>query len=337
MAEMEKILLGYGSGGKLSHRLLTTVFLKYFQDEELHKLNDAACLDFPGKRLVFSTDTYVVDPLFFPGGDIGRLAVCGTVNDVAVMGARPLFLSAGFIIEEGLPVSELEKILYSMQQVAAESGIRIVTGDTKVVPKGAADKLFINTAGIGVIEGDRHISGSAARPGDRILINGPIAEHGITVMARRGGLNLDVDIRSDANPLNHLTGELIEKIPDIHVMRDPTRGGIATTLNEIARQSRVGIQLEENMIPVLPSVKSVCEILGLDPLYVANEGKVLVIVPESDTADALAVMKANPYGRDACVIGKVCDQLQGKVILNTRIGGQRVVEMLAGEQLPRIC
>jgi hydrogenase expression/formation protein HypE len=337
MSKQDRILLGHGSGGRLSHDLLADIFLKYFKNEELAKLNDGACLDFPGKSLVFSTDTYVVDPIFFPGGDIGRLAVCGTVNDVAMMGARPLYLSAGFIIEEGLPVSDLERILKSMTDAAAEADVQLVTGDTKVVPRGAADKLFINTAGIGLPLAGAEPSGHNARSGDRIVINGPIADHGITVLAGREGLDLQVDLKSDCAPLNRLVAEILSKIPDIHVLRDPTRGGVATTLNEIAAQSAVGIKLYEAELPVNPPVRAVCEILGLDPLYVANEGKVLIFVPPQQLDNLLNILRSHPYGQSACTIGEVVSAPAGKVYMQSTIGGERLVDMLAGEQLPRIC
>jgi hydrogenase expression/formation protein HypE len=276
MKNQDRILLGHGSGGKLSHNLLSDLFLRYFQNEELGKLNDAARLEFPGESLVFSTDSYVVDPIFFPGGDIGKLAVCGTINDVAMMGAKPLYLSVGFIIEEGLSLNDLELIIESMRDSAEEANVQIVTGDTKVVTRGAADKIFINTAGVGVPIAGTNLSGQNARLGDKIIINGSVADHGITVMARREGLELDLDLKTDSAPLNHMISNILEKTPEIHVMRDPTRGGIATTLNEIAGQSKVGIKLFEQDVPVLPQVNAVCEILGLDPLYIANEGKVLV-------------------------------------------------------------
>jgi hydrogenase expression/formation protein HypE len=337
MKNQDRILLGHGSGGKLSYNLLSDLFLKYFKNEELGKLNDAARLKFPGESLVFSTDSYVVDPIFFSGGNIGKLAVCGTVNDVAMMGAKPLFLSVGFIIEEGLSFTDLEMILESMRSSAEEADVQIVTGDTKVVPKGAADKIFINTAGVGVPYTGINLSGHDAQVGDKIIINGMIADHGITVMARREGLEIDLDLKTDSAPLNHMIKEILDKTPDIHVMRDPTRGGIATTLNEISRQSQVGIKLTEKDIPVSPQVNAVCEILGLDPFYIANEGKVLVFSPADYAEDVLTVMRANKYGQMACIIGEVEGEHKGKVYLDTVIGGQRMMDMLAGEQLPRIC
>ena len=334
----EKILLGHGSGGKLSHQLIENVFLPFFAEEATpYQMDDAAVLDYPGKKLVFSTDSYVVDPIEFPGGDIGKIAVCGTVNDISMMGARPLFLSVGFIIEEGLGIDTLRRILASMQMVAREADIRIVAGDTKVVPRGAADKLFINTSGVGVPLSENIPAGGRAAEGDRIIINGPIAEHGIAVMATREGLEMDLELQTDSAPLNRLVEEIMRISDGIHVLRDPTRGGVATTLNEIARQSDVAIALDENALPVTPVVASACEILGLDPLYIANEGKVLVICSKEDTPRILETMRKNKYGGDSRVIGSVIAQPKGKVFLRTAIGGQRMIDMLAGEQLPRIC
>jgi hydrogenase expression/formation protein HypE len=335
--QYDKILLGHGSGGKLSHQLIAEIFLPCFADETLAQLDDAAVLDFPGQKLVFSTDSYVVDPLEFPGGDIGKIAVCGTVNDISMMGARPLFLSVGFIIEEGLPVETLRRILASMQHAAQEAGIRIVTGDTKVVPRGAADKLFINTTGVGLPLTENIPTGAGARAGDLIIINGPVAEHGITVMATREGLEMDLALKTDAAPLNHLVAEIMAFSGAIHVMRDPTRGGVATTLNEIARQSGLAIRIDEKLLPVTPMVASACEILGLDPLYIANEGKILVICAPAEAPLILETMQKNKYGRESCLIGEVLEQPKGKVFLHTAIGGQRLIDMLAGEQLPRIC
>jgi len=333
----DKILLGHGSGGKLSHQLIEEVFLPYFSEDTLYKMDDAAVLEYPGNGLVFSTDSYVVDPIEFPGGDIGKIAVCGTVNDISMMGARPLFLSAGFIIEEGFSIEVLHRILTSMKNAALEAGVRIVTGDTKVVPRGAADKLFINTAGVGLPMAEKLPSGAGAKPGDQIIINGPIAEHGITVMATREGLEMDLSIKTDSAPLNHLVREIMAVSGEIHVMRDPTRGGIATTLNEIARQSEMAINIDENQLPITPEVSSACEILGLDPLYIANEGKILVFCSQDDTPRILEIMHKNKYGGAARVIGTVREEPRRKVILKTAIGGQRLIDMLAGEQLPRIC
>ncbi len=337
MKNQDRILLGHGSGGKLSHQLLSDVFLTYFKNEELAKLNDAARLDFPGESLVFSTDTYVVDPIFFPGGDIGKLAICGTVNDVAMMGAIPLYLSAGFIIEEGFLFTDLKRILESMAEAAAEAKVQLVTGDTKVVPKGAADKIFINTAGVGSPINGINLSGHNARVGDQIVLNGSIADHGVSVMSAREGLELDMDLQTDAAPLNHLVREILDKIPDVHVMRDPTRGGVATTLNEIAGQSQIGIKLYEKALPISQQVHAVCEILGLDPLYIANEGKVIIFTPATRVEKLLQIMHGHEYGQNACVIGEVINEPRGKVYMETMIGGQRMIDMLAGEQLPRIC
>jgi hydrogenase expression/formation protein HypE len=332
-----RILLGHGSGGKLSHNLLSELFLKYFKNKELAKLNDAAIVDCPGESLVFSTDSFVVDPIFFPGGDIGKIAVCGTVNDLAVMGAKPLYLSVGFIIEEGFPFKDLERILSSMKTTSFEANVEIVTGDTKVVPKGAADKIFINTAGVGVPLPGINLSGQNAKLNDKIIVNGFLADHGVTVMANREGLELDLKLNTDSAPLNHMISEILEKVPDIHVLRDPTRGGVATTLNEIAKQSDVGIKLTENALPVSPNVSAVCEILGLDPLYIANEGKVLVFSPAECVDEVLSILRINKYGQNACIIGEVVAEPKGKVYMDTLIGGQRMIDMLAGEQLPRIC
>ena len=332
-----KILLGHGSGGKLSHRLISEIFLPYFSDGTPNKMNDAAVLPFHTDSVVFSTDSYVVDPIEFPGGDIGKIAVCGTVNDISMMGAKPLYLSAGFIIEEGLPVTVLERILSSMQTAAREANVRVVTGDTKVVPHGAADKLFINTAGVGIPLSEQIPTGSRAEPGDMIIINGPVAEHGITVMATREGLEMNLSLKTDSAPLNGLVEAIMSVSGKIHVMRDPTRGGVATTLNEIAIQSGVAIRIDEQKIPVSPEVSAACEILGLDPLYIANEGKLIVICPPDESERVLKTMRKTKYGHEACIIGTVVEQPAGKVFIRAVIGGQRLIDMLAGEQLPRIC
>jgi hydrogenase expression/formation protein HypE len=333
----KQILLGHGSGGKLSHELISGTILPYFKNAELDKLGDAAVFKLGDNRVAFSTDSYVVDPIIFPGGDIGKLAVCGTVNDLSMMGAKPLYMSAGIIMEEGLPVDTLEQILDSMRKMAEESGVQIITGDTKVVPHGAVDKIFINTAGIGIVPQGIDINGDQAKPGDVVIINGSIADHGITIMASREGLEMDIDLKTDSAPLNNLVDDILRSTQNIHVMRDPTRGGVATTLNEIAGQSNVAIKLYEKNLPISEKVQSVCEILGLDPLYIANEGKCLVICPESESANVLMAMKNNKYGRDAKVIGEVLAEPRQKVFLETLIGGQRIIDMLAGEQLPRIC
>lgn len=337
----DKILLAHGSGGQASHHLVSELFLRYFDNEWLAKLDDAAVLPLPDNgglsRLAFTTDSYVVQPLFFPGGDIGKLAVCGTVNDLAVMGARPLYLSAGFIIEEGFTLADLERIVQSMAGTAREAGVRIVTGDTKVVGRGNADGVFINTAGVGVVPARLNLSGSAAKPGDVILLSGSIGDHGIAVMSQREGLRFSSPLESDCAPLNGLVAAMLEASRDIHCLRDPTRGGLATTLNEIAIASHVGIEIVEDDIPVRGEVRGVCEMLGLDPLYVANEGKLVAIAPEFDAEVVLGAMRAHPYGQDARVIGRVTAKHPGRVALRTVLGTHRVVNMLTGDQLPRIC
>ncbi|MGE4553619.1 MAG: hydrogenase expression/formation protein HypE [Desulfovibrionaceae bacterium] len=336
----DKVLLDYGSGGRASQRLVAELFLRHFDNAELRRLNDAATIDCAA-RMAMSTDTFTVDPIFFPGGDIGSLAVHGTVNDVAMMGATPRYLTCGFILEEGLPMDDLERIVASMGQAARRAGVNIVTGDTKVVPKGAADKIFINTTGLGEIIADPAPSGDAARPGDAVLVSGTIGDHGLTVLGAREGLDFRSEVRSDSAALNHLLVKLVRAIPEIHVFRDPTRGGLATTLNEIAQSSRVDCELAEAAIPVRPEVSGGCAVLGLDPFYLANEGKFLCILPESQAEAALAIMHDDEHGRDACRIGSVADAAPGpnpgKVVLVTRLGGKRLLGMLEGEQLPRIC
>ena len=332
-----KILLDHGSGGKASHDLIKDTFLPQFNNPFLIELNDSAVVNMGNSRLAFSTDSYVVDPIFFPGGDIGSLAIDGTVNDLAMRGARPLYLSVGFIIEEGFDLSDLEKILLSMKSAAHEAEVLIVTGDTKVVSKGNADKLFINTSGIGIIEGDIDISGQNARIGDQVIISGTIGDHGIAVLSRREGLELDFPLSSDSAPLNKLVFEMLEESPNIHVLRDPTRGGLGTSLNEIAAQSDVGIRIIEDEIPVRSEVLGACELLGLDPLYVANEGKLIGLVDPRDADRILDKMKANRYGHEARIIGEVVPDHNGRVFMNTRVGGTRIVDMLTGSQIPRIC
>jgi len=331
------ILLAHGSGGKLSHELVKKLFLPVFDNQILNRLDDRAEIVASGVRLAFTTDSFVVNPPFFEGGDIGKLAVCGTVNDLAMGGAEPLYLSVGFILEEGFPIDLLEQIVVSMKKTSDEAGVKIVCGDTKVVEKGSADQIFINTSGIGIIPEGVDISGSRARPGDKILINGYIGDHGIAVMAERQGLKFREQVSSDCAPLNGLVKSMLEVSPDIHVMRDPTRGGVATTLNEIASQSDAGIILYEGSIPVREQVQGACEILGFDPLYVANEGKVLAVVPPEIAEDVLEAMKKHPYGAESAIIGEVVEDHRGKVVLSTGIGGRRIVDMLVGEQLPRIC
>ena len=337
MTDNEKILLDHGSGGKVSHAMFSDLILPLFDSPELAKQDDGAVLEVPEGRLAFSTDSYVVDPIFFPGGNIGDLAVNGTVNDISMCGAIPLYISVGLIIEEGLPVKDLKLILETMAGAAGKAGVRIVTGDTKVVPRGKADKIFINTSGVGVIPEGVDVSGSQAQPGDKIIVSGTIADHGITVLSEREGLKFDSDVQTDSAPLNHMVKAILDSGCEVHVLRDPTRGGLGTTLNEIAGQSGVGIRLYEDKLPVRGAVQGTCELLGFDPLYIANEGKLIAIVPEKDVNKVLETIQADEFGKEAVIIGEVTDQDRGRVILETLIGGTRVVDMLAGEQLPRIC
>jgi hydrogenase expression/formation protein HypE len=336
LSDYQDIVLAHGSGGKLSQQLIQEMLLPQFRNEWLDVQHDGAVLSLNGTRLAFSTDSYVVSPIFFPGGDIGKLAIHGTVNDLAMCGARPLYLSAGFILEEGLPMQDLWKIVLSMREAAATTGVALVTGDTKVVDRGKADKIFINTSGIGVVPEGVNVHPGRARPGDRVIVSGEIATHGIAIMSVREGLEFETEISSDTAPLHGLVSALLA-ISDIHVLRDPTRGGITSALSEIAQNARVGIHLDEARIPISEEVKGACEILGLDPLYVANEGKLLAIVSAEEAGPALAAMRADPLGGKAAVIGSVTDEHPGFVTMKTRIGGTRVVEMLSGEQLPRIC
>ncbi len=332
------ILLGHGSGGRLSHQLLDELIIPALSGIEQAGQNDAALLQFAGGKLAYTTDSYVVQPVFFPGGNIGDLAVNGTINDLAMMGAKPLWLSVGLILEEGFSKKELAEILGSMRQAADSAGVRIVTGDTKVVPRGKADRIFINTSGIGVVEHELVINGANAKVGDSIIVSGTIGDHGIAVMASREGLELETSIQSDSAALNSLVLELVAALGnDLHVLRDPTRGGVATTLKEIALQSVVDLMLKEDCLPVQDAVNGVCAILGLDPLYVANEGKMLLFVAPESTPTAMALLQAHPLGVDAAIIGVVSGNGSGKVALETTSGGIRGVEMLSGEQLPRIC
>jgi hydrogenase expression/formation protein HypE len=336
--EFDTILLDHGGGGKIAHRLIVETLLPLFDDPALARLDDGAILEVGGVRLAFSTDTFVVDPLFFPGGNIGDLAVNGTVNDVAMCGARPLFLSVGLVVEEGLPAADLERVLKTMAHAARTAGVRIVTGDTKVVPRGAADRLFINTAGIGLVREDVRISGANARPGDRVILSGTLADHGMAVLTRREGVRFQSDIASDTAALNGMVARMLDAHPSgVHVLRDPTRGGLGTTLNEIARSSGVGVKIREDRLPVRDAVAGVCELLGFDPLYVANEGKLVAFVDPEDAESTLAILRADPLGRDACIVGEAVADHPGRVFMETRIGGNRIVDMLAGEQLPRIC
>jgi hydrogenase expression/formation protein HypE len=332
------ILLGHGSGGRLSHQLLDELIMPIIGSASATGQNDAALLDAVAGRLAFSTDAFVVDPFLFPGGTIGSLAVHGTVNDLAMMGARPLWLSVSLIIEEGFSKADLKTVLQDMRNAADCAGITIVTGDTKVVPRGKADKIFITTSGIGVIDHELPIHGANARPGDKIIINGTVGDHGVAVMAQREGLELDTAIVSDSAALNGLVASVLTECgAAVHVLRDPTRGGVATTIKEIAQQSGVGITLSEEALPVQEAVRGVCAILGLDPLFVANEGKLLAIVAPEAADAALATMRRHPLGCNAAIIGTVEAGSAGRVQMETRIGGIRSVDMLSGEQLPRIC
>lgn len=338
ISEYPTVTLAHGGGGRLTQMLIERLFLPAFANPALEQLHDGAVLDLDGARLAFSTDSFVISPLFFPGGDIGALAVHGTVNDLAMCGARPIGLSAGLILEEGLPMEQLWRIVQSMQYAAAAVGVPIVTGDTKVVDRGKGDGVFINTAGIGLIPAGVHIAPSRAEPGDLVLINGPIAAHGIAIMSVREGLEFETAIESDSAPLHDLVARLIEVAgAHIHVLRDPTRGGVASALNEIAQAASVGIRLDEGKIPLGDEVRGACEILGFDPLYVANEGKCLATVARAAADAALEVLRAHPLGAGATIIGEVVDDHPGKVVMRSRIGGLRVVDMLSGEQLPRIC
>ncbi len=332
-----KILLDHGSGGKISHSLTKDLLLPVFDNPILAELNDGAIFDLGSARLAFSTDSYTVDPIFFPGGNIGDLAINGTVNDIAMCGGDPLYLSAGLIIEEGFDLADLKSILETMGRAADQAGVAVVTGDTKVVPKGAVDKIFINTSGIGLIPEAVHVASHHAQPGDRIILSGTIADHGIAIMTRREGLSFESDLTSDSAPLNHMVKQMLAIADGIHVLRDPTRGGVGTALNEIADKSGVGIRIIEQKIPLNSAVAGACELLGFDPLYLANEGKLMAFVAADQVETILDVVKASPYGQDAAIIGEVISEHPGKVFMQTRIGGSRIVDMLAGEQLPRIC
>jgi hydrogenase expression/formation protein HypE len=332
----EVILLAHGSGGRLSHELIEERFVPLLADPALNKLDDSAILEAEG-RLAFTTDSYVVSPLFFPGGDIGRLSVCGTVNDLSMTGAKPLYLSLSLIIEEGFPLTELDRILHSIRAACQEAGVNIVTGDTKVVGRGQADGLYITTSGIGIVAPKVDISGTNASIGDRVILSGTIGAHGIAITSQREGLRFSVPVQSDCAPLNSLVAQMLEASPNIHCLRDPTRGGLASTLNELARQSHVGIAVEEERIPVREEVTAACELLGFDPLHVANEGKLVAIVSPDDADMVLARMKDTKYGANAAIIGEVSNRHPGRVVMKTRLGPSRIVDMLSGELLPRIC
>ncbi len=331
------ILLSHGSGSKLSHELIEKKLVPPLANPVLERLDDSAVFELNNCRLAFTTDSYVVNPIFFPGGDIGRLAVCGTVNDLAMSGASPLYLSLSLIIEEGLSFEELERVLASIKEAAEEAKVSIVTGDTKVVNKGSADKLFINTSGIGVVAEGLNISGANARVGDKIILSGSIGDHGIAVMSQREGLKFSVPTRSDCAPLNKMVAGMLSISSQIHCLRDPTRGGLATTLNEIARQSDVGIRIEEEKIVIHEGVRAACELLGFDPLYVANEGKLVAFVAPGDAEKVLEKVRQDRYGGEAAIIGEVVEEHRGKVVMKTKLGALRIVDMLTGELLPRIC
>jgi hydrogenase expression/formation protein HypE len=333
----KEIVLAHGSGGKLTRQLIDKIVLPQFRNELLEPLHDGAIFPLGNKRLAFTTDSFVVSPIFFPGGDIGSLSIHGTINDLAMCGARPLYLSASFILEEGLPMEDFWRIVQSMHAAADAASVKLVTGDTKVVDRGKADKIFINTSGVGVVPAGVNIHPAQAQVGDKIIISGAIAVHGIAIMSAREGLEFESEIASDSAPLHELVDALIAAKIDIHVLRDPTRGGVTSALTEIARTAKVGMLLDEVLIPLNEEVKGACEILGLDPLYVANEGKLLAIVAAQHVDLALSAMKSHPRGRQAAVIGEVTSDHPGLVMMKTRIGGTRVVDMLSGEQLPRIC
>jgi len=361
----EKILLAHGSGGQMSHELVEHLFLKYFDSPILARLDDAAVfgvsdsLDLRPEtlnlRLAFTTDSYVVSPIFFPGGDIGKLAVCGTVNDLAMGGATPLYLSVGLVLEEGLLLADLERVVASMATTAQDAGVQIVTGDTKVVDRGKADRLFINTAGIGVVPAGVELGGDRVRPGDIVILNGTVGDHGMTIMSQREGLRFDSPLVSDCAPLHGLVARMLDALPApggygnpprmgeelsmeaLRCLRDPTRGGLATALNEVAGKSGVGIEIEEQAVPVRDAVRAACELLGLDPLYVANEGKLVAFVAPEAADTVLDAMRAHEYGREAAVIGQVTSEHVGRVVLRTPLGARRILDMLVGDQLPRIC
>jgi hydrogenase expression/formation protein HypE len=333
----DRILLEHGGGGLLSHELITEVFLPLLKNPCLERLEDSAVLQVGNRLLCFTTDSYVIDPIFFPGGDIGSLAVHGTVNDLSVCGGRPLAMSAGFILEEGFPLEDLRRITRSMAEAAKKAGVPIVTGDTKVVARGAADGLFINTSGIGLIEYPSSLSVKSIEPGDAVIVSGTIGDHGAAVLSKRKELGVTSEIRSDSAPLNGLIGAILEASPNIHCMRDPTRGGLGAILAEIAGQSGCLIELREKDVPVREEVRGICEILGFDPIFLANEGKVVLFCTPEDAGWVLAVMKAHEYGRDAAVIGAVGERGRGRLILRTAIGGSREVDLPVGELVPRIC
>ena len=338
----DKVLLGHGSGGTMMKRIIEEVFFDAYAGDELRRGDDAAVLPAPepGERLAFSTDSFVVSPHFFPGGDIGRLAICGTVNDIATSGARPLYLSCGFILEEGYPMDDLRRICASMAEAAREAGVALVTGDTKVVNRGHGDGVFINTSGVGAIPAGVDLGGAKCRPGDAVLVSGTLGDHGITIMSCRESLSFTAQVQSDAAPLNGLIADVLKAAPEVRCFRDPTRGGLASTLNELAEQSLTSIEVEEESIPVRDSVRGACDMLGYDPLQVANEGKMVCVVAADQAQVVLEAMRANRYGADAAIIGSVCEASPERgpaVFVRNAFGGRRVLDMLVGEQLPRIC
>lgn len=337
ISDYPTVLLAHGGGGTMSAQLIERMFVPSFSNDKLAQLHDGAILDMGGVRLAMSTDSYVVKPIIFPGGNIGELAINGTVNDLAMCGARPLYLASAFIIEEGFLMEELWKVVRSMKECAQAAGVELVTGDTKVVDKGKGDGIFITTSGIGMIVQGVDIRPDRAAPGDIIIVNGPIAQHGMAIMSVREGLEFETQIRTDTAALNGLVEAMLSACPDIHVLRDPTRGGVASATNEIAKSANVGMELDENSIPIPDDVRGACEILGFDPLYVANEGKLLAFVPANAADAVLSAMRHHPHGKQSAVIGAVVAEHPGTVVMNTAIGGRRVVDMLSGEQLPRIC
>jgi len=337
MLPQESVLLGHGSGGKLSSELLRNIFLPAFRNPILDHLDDQAIIEVNGSRLAFTTDSFVVKPLFFPGGDIGTLAVNGTVNDLAMGGAQPLFLSLALILEEGFSIDTLRQVVESVRVAASIAGVAVVTGDTKVVEKGSGDGLFVNTSGIGLVSGGLRLSANRARPGDIVLLSGPIGDHGITILSQREGLEFESEIHSDTAPLHRLVADMLGVSSEIRCLRDPTRGGLSSSLNEIAERSRVSMELQESAIPIRDEVQGACEMLGLDPLYVANEGKLVAIVDPAVAEPILDAMSRNPEGRDARIIGKVMEGNPGLVTMRTKLGTSRIVDLLAGDQLPRIC
>jgi hydrogenase expression/formation protein HypE len=333
----ERVTMSHGSGGKATHTLIEAVFLDAFRNPQLEPLEDSAELRVDGARIAFTTDSYVVSPLFFPGGNIGDLAVNGTVNDLSMAGATPRYLSAGFILEEGFPVADLTRVAESMRDAAAAAGVQVVTGDTKVVQRGKADGCYVNTAGVGLIERDVSLGVARARPGDAIIVSGPIGDHGVTIMLARGELDIEADVRSDTAPLNGLVAALLDAVPAVRAMRDATRGGVATILNEIARAADAGVLVSEDDIPVRTEVRGACELLGIDPMYVACEGRLVAVVPGEAAGRAVAALRAHPLGAQAAVIGQVTDDQPGLVQLKTAFGGTRIVDLLVGDPLPRIC